>query len=110
MYLIIIQLFKTEYKEDLFMAISSAGIYKTTYCDGINLDKELGGSMSLFSGLFKTVEEKERYAKIYFCVAEEESQADDIIEGFEIAGIDWKKEEIFQMAVVPLAKIYTPNS
>jgi hypothetical protein len=106
MCLIIIKLFKTEYKEDLFMALSSAGIYKTTYCDAVNLDKELGASMSLFSGILKSAEEKERYAKVYFCFAEEKEQADAVIEGFEIAGIDWKKEEIFQMAVIPVEKLY----
>ena len=90
------------------MAISSAGIYKTTYCDAINLDKELGSSMPLFSGLFKSAEQKERYAHLYFCIAEEEQQADAVVEGFEIAGIDWKKEEVFQIAVIPLAKVYSP--
>jgi len=108
MYLVVIQLFKNEYQEDLFMAISSAGIYRTTYCDSINLDKELQGSVSLFSGLFKSDNEKSRYAKIYFCIAEEEGQVDAIVEGFEIAGIDWKKEEIFQISVIPVAKTYTP--
>lgn len=106
MYLVVIQLFKNEYQEDLFMAISSAGIYKTTYCDSINLDKELRNSVSLFSGLFKSVGEKSRYAKIYFCIAEEEEQIDAIVEGFDIAGIDWKKEEIFQISVVPVSKTY----
>ena len=108
MYLVIIQLFKNEYQEDLFMAISSAGIYRTTYCDSINLDKELNNS-ALFSGLFKSPEAKERYAKLYLCIAEEEAQVDAIVEGFEIAGIDWKKKEIFQIAVVPVAKTYTPE-
>ena len=107
MYLLIIQLFRSEYKEDLFMAISSAGIYKTTYCDAVNLDKELTGSMALFSGIFKNPEEKERFAKVYFCIAEDESQADAIIEGFEIAGINWKDEEIFQMTVIPAVKVYS---
>ncbi len=106
MYLVMIQLFKKEYHQDLFMAISSAGIYKTTYCDAVNLDKELEGSMTLFSGLFKSIEEKERYAKIYFCIAEEMEQVDAIVEGFEIAGIDWKEEEIFQIAVLPVTKTY----
>ena len=108
MYLVVIQLFKNEYQEDLFMAITSAGIYKVTYCDAINLDKELSNSVFLFSGLFKSSEEKERYAKIYFCIAENEEQVDAIVEGFENAGIDWKKEEIFQIAALPVAKIYQP--
>ena len=108
MFMIIIQLFKNEYKEDLFMALSSAGIYNTTYCDAINLDNELKGSMSLFSGLFKSSSEKEKYAKMYFCLAEDKEQADAIIDGFEIAGIDWKADKIFQMAIIPVAQTYTP--
>jgi len=106
MFMVIIQLFKNEYKEDLFMALSSAGIYNTSYCDAINLDNELKGSISLFSGLFKSPEEKEKYAKIYFCIVDDEEQAEGILDGFEIAGIDWREEKIFQMALIPLGKVY----
>ena len=109
MYLLVIQLFNNEYKEDLFMALSSAKIYRTTYCDAVNLDNELKGSLSLFSGIFKSPEEKSRYAKMYFCIVEDESQVDAITEGFEIAGIDWKKEEIFQMVLIPAARVIQPE-
>jgi len=110
MFMVIIQLFRNEYKEDLFMALSSAGIFNTTYCDAVNLDNELKGSLSLFSGLFKSPGEKEKYAKIYFCTADSEEQVEDVIDGFEIAGIDWKSEEIFQIAVLPISKLYKPDS
>jgi hypothetical protein len=108
MVLVLIQLFKIEYKEELFMALSSAGIHRTTYCDATNLEKELAGTMTLFSGIFKSSTEQAHYSKLYFCVADEESQVDAIIEGFEIAGIDWRKEEIFQISVIPISKSYTP--
>lgn len=100
MYLLIIQLFKNEYKEDLFMALSSAGIQKTTYCDSFNLDNELQNASPLFSGFFKSEEEKERYATTYFCQAETKEQIDAITQGFEIAGIDWEQEEIFKITVI----------
>ena len=109
MYLLVIQLFKNEYKEDLYMALSSAGIQYTTYCDGHNLDNELRNSIPLFSGLFKSLEEKRRYATVYFCAAESNEQIEAIIEGFEAAGIDWKKEGVFRMIVINAEKVFDPD-
>ena len=109
MYMLVIQLLKQEFKEDLFMALSSAGISLTTYCDGHNLDNELGNKMPLFSGLFKSQEEKRHYSTLYFCLAESMEQADAVVSGFELAGIDWRKERIFQMSVLPVEKFYTPD-
>jgi len=109
MYLLIIQLFKNEYKEDLYMALSSAGIQQTTYCESYNLDQELRSTSLLFSGLFKTDEEKERYATTYFCLAKTKDNIDAIFEGFEIAGIDWRKETIFRLTVIKTEEVYEPN-
>jgi hypothetical protein len=109
MYLLVIQLFKNEYKEDLYMALSSAGIQYSTYCDGHNLDNELRNKMPLFSGLFKSLEEKQRYATVYFCAASSKEQIDAIVEGFEIAGIDWKKEGVFRMMVIKAEDIIEPE-
>ena len=110
MYMLVIQLLKQEFKEDLFMALSSAGVTVTTYCDGHNLDNELRNNMPLFSGLFKSQEEKRYYSTLYFCVAESIEQADAVVSGFEIAGIDWRKDRIFQMSVLPIEKFYQPET
>lgn len=109
MYLLIIQLFKNEYKEDLYMALSSAGIQQTTYCDSYNLDNELQSKSPLFSGLFKSPEEKERYATTYFCISKTREQIDAISEGFEIAGIDWRKENIFKISVIKAEEVFESN-
>lgn len=100
MYLLIIQLFKNEYKEDLFMALSSADIQQTTYCDSTNLDNELCGKSLLFSGLFKSPEAKEFFSTTYFCIAKSKENIKAITEGFDIAGIDWQKEKIFRIIVI----------
>ena len=110
MYLLIIQLFKNEYKEDLFMALSSSGIEQTTYCDSVNLDNELRNSSPLFSGLFKSCHEKEFYATTYFCFAKTKEQIAAISEGFEIAGIDWRKERIFRITVIKADNVYDPDA
>ena len=108
MFLLVIQLFDVDYKDDLFMALSAAGVQKTTYCDGHNLDNELRNDIPLFRGLFKSGAEKERHASVYFCHAKSEEQADAVISGFDIAGIDWKAKEIFSMMLIPISKIYEP--
>ena len=52
MYFLIIQLFKTQYKDDLFLAITSAGVEKVTYCDGQNFEDEIQRKIPLFADLF----------------------------------------------------------
>ena len=105
MYFLVIQLFKNDYKEDLFMALSSAGIQQTTYFDSCNLDNELCGQSLLFSGLFKSAEEKEFYSTTYFCLAKSKEHIEAITEGFDIAGIDWRKEKIFRIIVIKAEEI-----
>ncbi|RKX85051.1 MAG: hypothetical protein DRP57_04600 [Spirochaetes bacterium] len=38
MYFLIIQLFKNEYKDDIFLAFTSSGIKKASFFEGYNLD------------------------------------------------------------------------
>lgn len=105
MYLLIIQLFKSEYKDDIFLALTSCGIKRASFFEGFNLDKVLQQEFSLFSGIIRTKEQKERYSMLITGVVDKKERVDDFIDVLKEADIDIKKEDILRIVLIPASVI-----
>ena len=101
MYYLIIQLFKHEYKEDLFLAFTSCGIKKATFIEGFNLDKILQDEFSLFKGIIPSKEQMERYSIIVNAVVESKENVRELIDLLKESGIDLEKEDIMRIILLP---------
>ncbi len=105
MYLLIIQLFKSEYKDDIFLAFTSCGIKRASFFEGFNLDKVLQQEFSLFSGIIRTKEQKERYSMLITGVVDKKERVEDFINVLKEADIDIKKEDILRIVLIPAAVV-----
>ncbi|RKY01980.1 MAG: hypothetical protein DRP54_02770 [Spirochaetes bacterium] len=101
MYLMIIQLYKHEYKEDLFLAFTSCGIKRASFTEGFNLDKILQEEFSLFKGIIKPKEERERYSLIIFSTVESKETVKELIQILKDSGMDVDNEDIMRIALIP---------
>ncbi len=101
MYYLIIQLFKHEYKEDLFLAFTSCGIKKATFIEGFNLDKILQDEFSLFKGIIPSKQQMERYSIIIHAVVENKENVRELIDLLKESGIDLEKEDIMRIILLP---------
>lgn len=101
MYLLIIQLFKIEYKEDLLLAMTSCGIHKGNAFDGQNLDKVLERDFPLFTGLIKSDDERERFSMLITSVVEKREQVKELISLLKEADIDIAKDNILRVILIP---------
>ena len=101
MYYLIIQLFKQEYKEDIFLAFTSCGIKKATFVEGFNLDKTLQDEFSLFKGIIPTKQQMERYSIMIHAIVEKKQDVYDLIELLKEAGIDIENDEVMRIVLLP---------
>jgi len=101
MYYLIIQLFKQEYKEDIFLAFTSCGIKNATFVEGFNLDKTLQDEFSLFKGIIPSKGQMERYSIMIHAIVEKKENIREFINILKESGIDLENEEILRITLLP---------
>lgn len=109
MYYLILQILNIDYKEDIMLALQSVGLQKGTSLDAVNLDSPLSMDLPMFTGFFRTEDDKARQVQLITAYLEDTSQARDILKNLRQAGIDIDKEEILHLAVLPLALWFDPE-
>jgi hypothetical protein len=100
MYLYVLQLFKIEYRDDILLAMTSAGIKRATVLEGTNFDKILEQEYPLFTGLFRGPEDRARFSHLVFGMVDEPELLDSFVHLLVQAGIDNKKEEIYRLILL----------
>ncbi len=100
MYFYIIQLFDYKYKEDIILALTSAGVMRGTYIEGENYDNLLNNEFHIFTGFFKTKELKERTSALFFGIVEEKKTIDNVRKLLEDAGIENENDGIFSIILL----------
>jgi len=109
MYYLIIHLLKTEYREDVLLALTSCGIKTGSVVEGQNLDKVLEGDMPLFSGLIKSEDEKERYSTFIMAVISSKDKVTELVHLLKEADIDVMKQEILRLILLPVEMVVGYN-
>lgn len=97
MFLYVLQLFKIEYREDLLLAMTSAGIKHATVLEGTNFDKILEQEFPLFKGLFRGPDERERFSQLIFGMIDDLEVLKTFTEVLRQAGIENEGEEIYRL-------------
>jgi hypothetical protein len=97
MYLYVLQLFNIDYRDDILLAMTSAGIKHATVVEGTNYDKILEQEFPLFTGLFRGPEDRARYSHLVFGMAEDLSVLEALVDVLDQAGVDNDKEEIYRL-------------
>jgi hypothetical protein len=97
MYLYVLQLFNIDYRDDILLAMTSAGIKHATVLEGTNFDRILEQEFPLFTGLFRAPEDRARYSQLVFGMVEELEVLKSLVEVLQQAGIDNRKEEIYRL-------------
>lgn len=96
-----IKIFNTEYKEDIILALESAGVSRASYVDSQDLEKELTNDISLFRGFFDPDRNKGIHGLI-FALIEEPGQVEEMLSALEAAGIPIRSEEVLRVLVWPI--------
>jgi len=103
MNLLIISLSQLDYKEDVFLALQSAGIQKASIWDAKNLNQSLESEFSLFNGFFGGGSAHEGERLIIFSHIKKVEDAKEFLNNLEAGGIPVKTDNILSMYVIPTA-------
>ncbi len=105
MFYFIIQLFKEEYLDDIMLALTTAGIDNGTIVDGVNMDNVMNQHMPIFAGLIPGENQRSIYCKVITSVISDKERIDVLLQTLNDADIDFKKQEIGRMILVPAEEI-----
>lgn len=100
----IINLSKEKYLDDVLMALAEAGIDDTIVISGETLGHKLAFDNPLFAGFRKSFGSDKGYAKIIMAIAEK-SQVDFMLEELKHSGIDFKKQQIGKIILLPVEQL-----
>jgi len=110
MFYLVIQLFKEEYQEEVVLALTSVGIERATVSEGLNLENVVAMDMPIFAGFRADSGRKSRFCKIITSAVEDEDVVDEFLAALKAGGIDFVKESLGVIVLLPVAKILKPES
>ena len=96
----ILNLNKEKYLDDVLMALTEAGIDDTIVLSGESLGHKLAFDNPLFAGFRKSFGKDKGYANVIMAVADQE-QIDFMLEELKSSGIDFVKDEIGKIVLIP---------
>ncbi len=106
MFYLIIKIMNIDYKEDVILALQSVGLNHGSFYEATNLDPSLSLDLPMFTGLFRTEEDKARKALIITTLMDEKKQAVSLLQNLREAGIDIDNENILRVIVLPVSMMF----
>jgi hypothetical protein len=100
----ILNLNKEKYLDDVLMALTEAGIDDTVVLSGESLGHKLAFDNPLFAGFRKSFGKDKGYANVIMAVAKKE-QIDFMLEELKNSGIDFVKDEIGKIVLLPVEEV-----
>ncbi|MBN2416687.1 hypothetical protein JXO52_12645 [bacterium] len=105
MYFLIIQLFKTEYKDDLLLALKTCGINSGCTFEGENLENALEHDYPLFKGLIHAAHERERHCLLITTIVEDHGTVNNLTSLLADADINIKNDTILRIVLLPAHRL-----
>ncbi|HHE37604.1 MAG TPA: hypothetical protein ENL20_03405 [Candidatus Cloacimonetes bacterium] len=100
----IINLNKEKYLDDVLMALTEAGIDDTIVLSGETVGHKLAFDNPIFAGFRKSFGSGKGYANVIMAIAEQD-QIDFMLEELKNSGVDFVKDEIGKIVLLPVEKI-----
>ena len=101
----ILNLNKEKYLDDVLMALAEAGIDDTVVLSGESLGRKLTFDNPLFAGFRKSMGKDKGYANVIMAVAEKE-QIDFMLDELKNSGVEFVKDEIGKIVLIPTEVVY----
>jgi hypothetical protein len=100
MFLYVLQLFDTDYREDILLGLTSVGIKQATVLEGTKLDNLLEQRFPVFTGLFRAPEDRERFSELIIGLVEEEQSIENLVSVLKEAGIENQEHQIYRLILL----------
>lgn len=104
MYYLIISLKREEHEEDILLAMASAGVFDAVVLEGVSARETMAKALPIFAGFSADLSGGRSYTKVITAVLEDRSIVDNILEELKNAGIDFRGDEVGDMALIPLER------
>ncbi len=103
-YLLMVYLFEEGALEDLLTALTSLGIENAVVLDGQRMNRLLAFEVPIFAGFREDLAGGSTYCRVLSVVIDDPVEADELLRVLKEAEIDFSKEGIGAMMVLPLER------
>lgn len=103
MKLLVVHLRRTEYLDDLLLALTQVGVHDPAVIEALGGQSRMLAQVPIFAG-FLGGGKRSEFHRIVLAVTEDADVADRIIAALADGGIDWKAEGLGAISVLPLEK------
>jgi hypothetical protein len=110
MYFLFMKIINIDYKEDIVLGLQSVGVSKASIIESKDLDETLGNEMSLFTGFFKALGEREGEQLIVTALIDSEDQAREFIQNLKEAEVPLDTEDILRLIIWPVSATYEKDT
>jgi len=101
----ILHINKEKYLDDVLMALAEIGVIDPVVLAGESLGHKLAFDNPLFAGFRKMYGSEKSFARIVMAEAEEQD-IEFMLEELKNSGIDFVKDEIGKIFLLPIRKVY----
>ena len=104
MKVLLIHLKRTEYLDDLLLALTQVGVYDPVILEALGGQDRLLSEVPIFAGLMVGEGKRSELHRIILAAIEDESVADRILRALSDGGIDWEAEDLGTLVVLPVER------
>ena len=92
-----IHLYDINYKEDIILALTSAGLSKIIFLEGTNGARLLETQLPIFTGFFRSSEEKEKVNGLFIGMIDGKDKLEAIKKLLKDSGVENKNNDVYQI-------------
>lgn len=104
MKLLLIHLRRSEYFDDVLLALTQTGMHDPVVLDALGGENRMLADIPIFAGFMGGRGRQKEFHRIILAPVEDAAVADRIVEALRDGGIDWTKEQIGTLGILPLEK------
>ncbi len=101
-YHLMIHLYEEGALEDVLTALAGLGMENAVVVDGQRMSRLLAFDVPIFAGFREEVAERSSYCKLISATADDPAVLDELLRMLKDAGVDFKKEGVGLMLLVPI--------
>ncbi|MDC7241399.1 MAG: hypothetical protein PQJ50_13665 [Spirochaetales bacterium] len=110
MYFLVIEIFDSNYKEEIYLALQSVGIQKAVTFDARNLNSALSDEQTFFTGFFRSDKIGSGAVEVIQARVSEKGAAKEFLSNLKESGAPVEKENIVALTLFPAAASFTSET
>ncbi len=110
MYFLMIEIFDSSYKEEIYLALQSVGIQKAVTLDAKNLSSALSDEQTFFTGFFRSDKMDSGAVEVIEARVDDKNAVKEFLSNLRESGADIEKDNILGLTLFPVSLAFSDET